>query len=66
MFMIIYNCLKEERKILENVQRFNQVQLGNIQSMVMLDKQKEFDSKVRNVKDKVMCIEYEIKSLEDL
>uniref|UniRef100_A0A2K5W698 Signal transducer and activator of transcription n=1 Tax=Macaca fascicularis TaxID=9541 RepID=A0A2K5W698_MACFA len=66
MSMIIYNCLKEERKILENAQRFNQAQSGNIQSTVMLDKQKELDSKVRNVKDKVMCIEHEIKSLEDL
>lgn len=25
MSMIIYNCLKEERKILEHAQRFNQV-----------------------------------------
>ncbi|NP_001371814.1 signal transducer and activator of transcription 1-alpha/beta isoform 6 [Homo sapiens] len=66
MSMIIYSCLKEERKILENAQRFNQAQSGNIQSTVMLDKQKELDSKVRNVKDKVMCIEHEIKSLEDL
>ncbi|XP_069346375.1 signal transducer and activator of transcription 1-alpha/beta isoform X10 [Eulemur rufifrons] len=66
MSMIICNCLKEERKILENAQRFNQAQSGNIQSTVMLDKQKELDSKVRNVKDKVMCIEHEIKSLEDL
>ncbi|KAK2494230.1 hypothetical protein MC885_001693 [Smutsia gigantea] len=66
MSMIIYNCLKEERKILENAQRFNQAQSGNIQSTVMLDKQKELDSKVRNVKDKVMCIEHEIKTLEDL
>lgn len=31
-----------------------QAQSGNIQSTVMLDKQKELDSKVRNVKDKVM------------
>ncbi|XP_055146038.1 signal transducer and activator of transcription 1-alpha/beta isoform X13 [Symphalangus syndactylus] len=66
MSMIICNCLKEERKILENAQRFNQAQSGNIQTTVMLDKQKELDSKVRNVKDKVMCIEHEIKSLEDL
>lgn len=31
-----------------------QAQSGNVQSTVMLDKQKELDSKVRNVKDKVM------------
>ncbi|ELW66589.1 Signal transducer and activator of transcription 1 [Tupaia chinensis] len=55
MSMIIYSCLKEERKILENAQRFNQAQSGNIPSTVMLDKQKELDSKVRNVKDKVMA-----------
>ncbi|KAH0511706.1 Signal transducer and activator of transcription 1 [Microtus ochrogaster] len=100
MSMIIHNCLKEERKILENAQRFNQTlfaydgkdaltcytcdivcpnlklhgsvgtcpnaQEGNIQNTVMLDKQKELDSKVRNVKDQVMCIEHEIKTLEDL
>nr|AAP92592.1 Ab2-131 [Rattus norvegicus] len=66
MSMIIHNCLKEERKILENAQRFNQAQEGNIQNTVMLDKQKELDSKVRNVKDQVMCIEHEIKTLEDL
>lgn len=64
--MIIYNCLKEERKILENAQRFNQAQSGNIQSTVMLDKQKELDNKVRNVKEQVMNIEHEIKTLEDL
>ncbi|XP_066200952.1 signal transducer and activator of transcription 1-alpha/beta isoform X2 [Saccopteryx leptura] len=66
MSMIIYSCLKEERKILENAKRFNQAQSGNIQSTVMLDKQKELDNKVRNVKDNVMCIEQEIKTLEDL
>uniref|UniRef100_A0A5F9CKN5 Signal transducer and activator of transcription n=1 Tax=Oryctolagus cuniculus TaxID=9986 RepID=A0A5F9CKN5_RABIT len=66
MSMIIYNCLKEERKILENAQRFNQAQSGNIQSTVMLDKQKELDNKVRNVKEQVMNIEHEIKTLEDL
>lgn len=66
MSMIIHNCLKEERKILENAQRFNQAQEGNIQNTVMLDKQKELDSKVRNVKDQVMSIEHEIKTLEDL
>ena len=32
----------------------SQAQSGNIQSTVMLDKQKELDSRVRNVKDKVM------------
>uniref|UniRef100_G1PF83 Signal transducer and activator of transcription n=1 Tax=Myotis lucifugus TaxID=59463 RepID=G1PF83_MYOLU len=66
MSMIIYNCLKEERKILENAQRFNQAQSGSIQGTVMLDKQKELDARVRAVKDKVMCIEQEIKTLEDL
>uniref|UniRef100_A0A8C2QR74 Signal transducer and activator of transcription n=1 Tax=Capra hircus TaxID=9925 RepID=A0A8C2QR74_CAPHI len=66
MSMIICNCLKEERKILDHAQRISQAQSGNIQSTVMLDKQKELDSKVRNVKDKVMSIEHEIKTLEDL
>nr|XP_003478825.3 LOW QUALITY PROTEIN: signal transducer and activator of transcription 1-alpha/beta [Cavia porcellus] len=66
MSMIIFNCLKEERKILENARRFNQAQAGSIQNTVMLDKQKELDCKVRNVKDQVMSIEQEIKTLEDL
>ncbi|XP_042544311.1 signal transducer and activator of transcription 1-alpha/beta [Dipodomys spectabilis] len=66
MSMIICKCLKEERKILENARRFNQAQSGNIQNTVMLDKQKELDNKVRNVKEQVMNIEHEIKTLEDL
>lgn len=66
MSMIIFNCLKEERKILENARRFNQAQSGSVQNTVMLDKHKELDCKVRNVKDQVMSIEQEIKTLEDL
>ncbi|XP_012884353.1 PREDICTED: signal transducer and activator of transcription 1-alpha/beta [Dipodomys ordii] len=66
MSMIICKCLKEERKILENARRFNQAQSGNIQNTVMLDKQKELDNKVRNVKEQVMNVEHEIKTLEDL
>ncbi|EHH21539.1 hypothetical protein EGK_04632 [Macaca mulatta] len=57
-FLLQHNIRKSKRNL--------QAQSGNIQSTVMLDKQKELDSKVRNVKDKVMCIEHEIKSLEDL
>ena len=35
-------------------------QEGNIQNTVMLDKQKELDSKVRNVKDQVMVSTHRI------
>ncbi|OBS69789.1 hypothetical protein A6R68_01670 [Neotoma lepida] len=41
-------------------------QEGSIQNTVMLDKQKELGGKVRSVKDQVMSIEHEIKTLEDL
>ncbi|KAF4014256.1 hypothetical protein G4228_005378, partial [Cervus hanglu yarkandensis] len=57
-FLLQHNIRKSKRNL--------QAQSGNIQSTVMLDKQKELDSKVRNVKDKVMSIEHEIKTLEDL
>ncbi|XP_028924835.1 signal transducer and activator of transcription 1-alpha/beta isoform X1 [Ornithorhynchus anatinus] len=66
MAMIIYNCLKEERKILACAQMFHQTQVGNVQNTVMLDKQKELDIKVKSLKDKVMDIEQDIKILEDL
>ncbi|XP_036599346.1 signal transducer and activator of transcription 1-alpha/beta [Trichosurus vulpecula] len=66
MSMIISNCLKEERKILAAAQQFEQAHTGNIQNAVIPGKHKEIDLKVKNVKEKVMDIEQEIKMLEDL
>uniref|UniRef100_A0A7N4V6A7 Signal transducer and activator of transcription 1 n=1 Tax=Sarcophilus harrisii TaxID=9305 RepID=A0A7N4V6A7_SARHA len=66
MSMIISNCLKEESKILAAAQKFEQAQSGNIQNAFTSDKHKEIDKNVKNVKDRVMDIEQEIKVLEDL
>nr|XP_048311995.1 signal transducer and activator of transcription 1-alpha/beta [Myodes glareolus] len=45
MSMIIYNCLKEERKILENAQRFNQCIEHEIKTLE--DLQDEYDFKCK-------------------
>ncbi|XP_053925401.1 signal transducer and activator of transcription 1-alpha/beta isoform X3 [Cuculus canorus] len=68
MAMIIYNCLKEERKILNSAQLSNQMEVGSIQNTVigMLDKQKELDVKVKAVKNSVIDVEQDIKTLEDM
>ncbi|NXF46197.1 STAT1 protein, partial [Oceanites oceanicus] len=68
MAMIIYNCLKEERKILDSAQLSNQMEVGSIQNTVigMLDKQKELDAKVKAVKNSVIDVEQDIKTLEDM
>uniref|UniRef100_A0A8C3XVJ2 Signal transducer and activator of transcription n=1 Tax=Chelydra serpentina TaxID=8475 RepID=A0A8C3XVJ2_CHESE len=64
MAMTIFNCLKEERKILTSAQLSDQMQVGNVQNTVMLDKQKELDQKVRSVKNNE--VEQDIKTLEDV
>ncbi|NWX34057.1 STAT1 protein, partial [Notiomystis cincta] len=68
MAMIIYNCLKEERKILNSAQASNEMEVGSVQNTVigMLDKQKELDAKVKDVKSNVTFVEQDIKTLEDL
>ncbi|NWI39595.1 STAT1 protein, partial [Picathartes gymnocephalus] len=68
MAMIIYNCLKEERKILNSAQASNEMEVGSVQNTVigMLDKQKELDAKVRAVKTSVTDVEQDIKALEDM
>ncbi|NXC74963.1 STAT1 protein, partial [Anhinga anhinga] len=68
MAMIIYNCLKEERKILNSAQLSNQMEVGSLQNTVigMLDKQKELDAKVKAVKNSVIDVEQDIKTLEDM
>ncbi|NWI32183.1 STAT1 protein, partial [Sula dactylatra] len=68
MAMIIYNCLKEERKILNSAQLSNQMEVGSLQNTMigMLDKQKELDAKVKAVKNSVIDVEQDIKTLEDM
>lgn len=68
MAMIISNCLKEERKILNCAQASNEMEVGSVQNTVigMLDKQKELDGKVRAVKSSVTDVEQDIKTLEDM
>ncbi|NXR98985.1 STAT1 protein, partial [Oxylabes madagascariensis] len=70
MAMIIHNCLKEERKILNSAQASNEVtmEVGSVQNTAtgMPDKQKELDAKVRAVKSSVTDVEQDIKTLEDM
>ncbi|NWJ07072.1 STAT1 protein, partial [Crypturellus undulatus] len=69
MAMVIYNCLKEERKILSSAQLSNQVtgSWSSHSSLVgMLDKQKELDAKVKAIKNSVIDVEQDIKTLEDV
>ncbi|NXQ09647.1 STAT1 protein, partial [Peucedramus taeniatus] len=68
MAMIIHNCLKEERKILNCAQACNEMEVGNVQNAAagMPDKQKELDAKVRAVKSNVTDVEQDIKTLENL
>ncbi|XP_074071580.1 signal transducer and activator of transcription 1-alpha/beta [Macrotis lagotis] len=66
MSMIISHCLNEERKILAAAQLFEQAHTGNIPNAIVPGKHKEIDLKVKNVKERVMDIEQEIKVLEDL
>ncbi|XP_053327825.1 signal transducer and activator of transcription 1-alpha/beta [Spea bombifrons] len=66
MAMIINNCLKDERKILATAKLHNTNQVGTTQTNMMLDKQKELDKRVSDVKNKALGIEKDMKSLEDL
>ncbi|NXL24996.1 STAT1 protein, partial [Setophaga kirtlandii] len=68
MAMIIYNCLKEERKILNSAQACSEMEVGSVQNTAagMPDKQKELDAKVRAVKSDVTDVEQDIKTLEDM
>lgn len=66
MAMIIYNCLKEENKILTNARSFSQNQIGNTQNTVMMDKHRELDKKVTEIKNRALELEQEVKNLEEL
>ncbi|OCT63934.1 hypothetical protein XELAEV_18045030mg [Xenopus laevis] len=66
MAMIINNCLREESKILCNARASNKNQVGSTQTTVMLDKQKELDKKVTDVRNRANEVEQDVKLLEDL
>ncbi|KAH0621593.1 hypothetical protein JD844_023064, partial [Phrynosoma platyrhinos] len=65
MALMISKCLQEERRILQNAQSADQMQVGNIQNSAVLCRVKELDVKVKGVKDSVTEIEQIIKTLED-
>ncbi|XP_044160254.1 signal transducer and activator of transcription 1-alpha/beta isoform X1 [Bufo gargarizans] len=66
MAMIIYNCLKEESKILDNARLYTKSQVGSTQSTVIIDKHRELDKKVADVKNRAFEVEQDVKNLEDL
>ncbi|XP_053472740.1 signal transducer and activator of transcription 1a isoform X2 [Ictalurus furcatus] len=65
MAMIISKNLTEERKILATAQ-ISESSTHNAQSDMMIEKQRELDSKVKDIKTKVQETEQNIKNLEDL
>ncbi|XP_036397151.1 signal transducer and activator of transcription 1-alpha/beta-like [Megalops cyprinoides] len=65
MAMIICGCLKEEQKILANAKK-TEDNVGSTQSSTVVEKQKELDNKVKDIKNRVQETEQKIKSLEDL
>ncbi|KAM3917044.1 signal transducer and activator of transcription 1-alpha/beta [Leptodactylus fuscus] len=66
MAMIIYSCLREESKILENAHLYSKSQVGSMQSTVIVDKHRELDKKVTDVKNRAVEVEQDVKNLEDL
>ncbi|KAF4093424.1 hypothetical protein AMELA_G00002050 [Ameiurus melas] len=65
MAMIISKNLAEERKILATAQ-ISENSTHNAQSDMMIEKQRELDNKVKDIKTKVQETEQNIKNLEDL
>uniref|UniRef100_A0AAR2LT96 Signal transducer and activator of transcription n=1 Tax=Pygocentrus nattereri TaxID=42514 RepID=A0AAR2LT96_PYGNA len=65
MAMIISKNLSEERKILAAAQ-ISETTAQSAQSDMMIEKQRELDSKVKEIKTKVQETEQNIKNLEDL
>ncbi|XP_060786443.1 signal transducer and activator of transcription 1b [Neoarius graeffei] len=65
MAMIISNSLKKERKILESAMK-TQDNMGSPQGNVVMEKQKQLESQVNELKKKVQEAEQDIQALEDL
>ncbi|XP_073504050.1 signal transducer and activator of transcription 1-alpha/beta isoform X1 [Phyllobates terribilis] len=66
MAMIIFSCLREESKILDNAQLYTKSQVGSTQSTVVIDKHRELDKKVCDIKNRALEVEQDVKNLEDL
>eukprot|EP00063_Salmo_salar_P053676 XP_014028511.1 PREDICTED: signal transducer and activator of transcription 1-alpha/beta-like isoform X1 [Salmo salar] len=64
MAMTICKCLKEEKKILAALKKEENV--WSTQINVVLEKQKELDNKVKDLRNQVQDAEQKMKSLEDL
>uniref|UniRef100_A0A8C7H038 Signal transducer and activator of transcription n=1 Tax=Oncorhynchus kisutch TaxID=8019 RepID=A0A8C7H038_ONCKI len=64
MAMIICNCLKEEKKILASIIK-KEDNVGSTPNNMVLEKQKELDNNVKDLRNRVQVSEHEIKSLED-
>ncbi|GAA6069316.1 signal transducer and activator of transcription 1-like isoform X1 [Tachysurus ichikawai] len=65
MAMIISNSLKEEKRILEMAIR-TQDNAGSPQGNIVMEKQKQLDNQVNELKKKVQKSEQDIQALEDL
>ncbi|XP_027024478.2 signal transducer and activator of transcription 1b [Tachysurus fulvidraco] len=65
MAMIISNALKEERRILDMAIR-TQDNTGSPQGNIVMEKQKQLDNQVNELKKKVQKSEQDIKALKDL
>uniref|UniRef100_A0A4W4HKB1 Signal transducer and activator of transcription n=1 Tax=Electrophorus electricus TaxID=8005 RepID=A0A4W4HKB1_ELEEL len=63
MAMIISNCLKEEKRILESAIK---TQVCSPQGSVVMEKQKKLDNQVKQLKTSVQEAEQDIQALEDL
>ncbi|XP_075036094.1 signal transducer and activator of transcription 1-alpha/beta isoform X2 [Mixophyes fleayi] len=66
MAMIINSCLREESKILANAHLYSKNQVGSTQTTVLVDKHRELDKKVTDVKNRALEVEQDVKNLEDL
>ncbi|XP_063788825.1 signal transducer and activator of transcription 1-alpha/beta isoform X2 [Pseudophryne corroboree] len=66
MAMIINNCLREESKILSNAHVYAKNQMGSTQTTVMVDKHRELEKKVTDIKNRALEVEQDVKNLEDL
>ncbi|KAJ8246649.1 hypothetical protein GJAV_G00253890 [Gymnothorax javanicus] len=65
MALIICGFLREEQKILAEAEK-TEDKVGHAQTSVVMEKHKELDYKVKEIKNKVQEAEQKIKSLEDL
>ncbi|KAJ8403523.1 hypothetical protein AAFF_G00352950 [Aldrovandia affinis] len=65
MASIISHCLRDEKKILASAE-ITEDKIGNTQSSMVVEKQKELDAKVKHIKSRVQETEQKITSLEDL